>query len=116
MQAENSAMQGSQSVGGAPCHGVGGAGGGGEGGSHGQRIGMRGGIGRGGLGMFGPGADPLRLALPSSNTTYSSPYRRNRQAFSMYEPVEPPGPTAHGPPAMDSLASRLQPLNTPSVS
>uniref|UniRef100_A0A8C5HEA0 Arf-GAP domain-containing protein n=1 Tax=Gouania willdenowi TaxID=441366 RepID=A0A8C5HEA0_GOUWI len=37
-----------------------------------------------------------------------------RQAFSMYEPGAAPGPTAHGPPALDSLAARLQPLNTPS--
>uniref|UniRef100_A0A3Q3VVP6 Arf-GAP domain-containing protein n=1 Tax=Mola mola TaxID=94237 RepID=A0A3Q3VVP6_MOLML len=57
----------------------------------------------------------MRGTLPSSNTPYSHPHWRNRQAFSMYEPGEPPGPTAHGPPALDSLAARLQPLNTPSV-
>uniref|UniRef100_A0A674NIQ4 GIT ArfGAP 1 n=1 Tax=Takifugu rubripes TaxID=31033 RepID=A0A674NIQ4_TAKRU len=54
------------------------------------------------------------LSGPSSVTPYSHP-RRDRQAFSMYEPGAPPGPMAHGPPALDSLAARLQPLNTPSV-
>uniref|UniRef100_A0A674NEC9 GIT ArfGAP 1 n=1 Tax=Takifugu rubripes TaxID=31033 RepID=A0A674NEC9_TAKRU len=53
------------------------------------------------------------LSGPSSVTPYSHP-RRDRQAFSMYEPGAPPGPMAHGPPALDSLAARLQPLNTPS--
>uniref|UniRef100_A0A7N8Y5L5 G protein-coupled receptor kinase interacting ArfGAP 1 n=1 Tax=Mastacembelus armatus TaxID=205130 RepID=A0A7N8Y5L5_9TELE len=47
---------------------------------------------------------------------HSHLHRRDRQAFSMYEPGAAPGPTAHGPPALDSLAARLQPLNTPSVS
>lgn len=77
---------------------------------------MRGGIGGGGLGGFGPGADTPGLSVPSSVTPYSHPHRRDRQAFSMYEPGAAPGPTAHGPPALDSLAARLQPLNTPSVS
>uniref|UniRef100_A0A665UID5 G protein-coupled receptor kinase interacting ArfGAP 1 n=1 Tax=Echeneis naucrates TaxID=173247 RepID=A0A665UID5_ECHNA len=54
-------------------------------------------------------------ALPSSVVPHSHPHRRDRQAFSMYEPGAAPGPTAHGPPALDSLAARLQPLNTPSV-
>lgn len=75
---------------------------------------MRGEIGGGGLGIFGPGAYPPGL-LPSSVTSYSHP-RRDRQAFSMYEPGAPPGPTAHGPPALDSLTARLQPLNTSVVS
>uniref|UniRef100_A0AAX7SLD3 Arf-GAP domain-containing protein n=1 Tax=Astatotilapia calliptera TaxID=8154 RepID=A0AAX7SLD3_ASTCA len=35
-------------------------------------------------------------------------------AFSMYEPGAAPGPTAHGPPVLDSLVPRLQPLNTAS--
>uniref|UniRef100_H2TJS6 GIT ArfGAP 1 n=1 Tax=Takifugu rubripes TaxID=31033 RepID=H2TJS6_TAKRU len=69
---------------------------------------------QGALGIFGPGVDPPRLSGPSSVTPYSHP-RRDRQAFSMYEPGAPPGPMAHGPPALDSLAARLQPLNTPSV-
>uniref|UniRef100_A0A674PHM7 GIT ArfGAP 1 n=1 Tax=Takifugu rubripes TaxID=31033 RepID=A0A674PHM7_TAKRU len=68
---------------------------------------------QGALGIFGPGVDPPRLSGPSSVTPYSHP-RRDRQAFSMYEPGAPPGPMAHGPPALDSLAARLQPLNTPS--
>uniref|UniRef100_A0A674PDT6 GIT ArfGAP 1 n=1 Tax=Takifugu rubripes TaxID=31033 RepID=A0A674PDT6_TAKRU len=62
---------------------------------------------QGALGIFGPGVDPPRLSGPSSVTPYSHP-RRDRQAFSMYEPGAPPGPMAHGPPALDSLAARLQ--------
>uniref|UniRef100_A0A8C9Z8P4 GIT ArfGAP 1 n=1 Tax=Sander lucioperca TaxID=283035 RepID=A0A8C9Z8P4_SANLU len=46
---------------------------------------------------------------------HSLNHRMDRQAFSMYEPGAAPGPTAHGPPVLDSLAARLQPLNTPSV-
>uniref|UniRef100_A0A671XDL7 GIT ArfGAP 1 n=1 Tax=Sparus aurata TaxID=8175 RepID=A0A671XDL7_SPAAU len=68
-----------------------------------------------GLGGFGPGADPQGLSVPSSVAPHSHPHRRDRQAFSMYEPGAAPGPTAHGPPALDSLAARLQPLNTHSV-
>uniref|UniRef100_A0A3B4YT69 GIT ArfGAP 1 n=1 Tax=Seriola lalandi dorsalis TaxID=1841481 RepID=A0A3B4YT69_SERLL len=68
------------------------------------------------LGGFGQGADPPGLSVPSSVAPHSHPHRRDRQAFSMYEPGAAPGPTAHGPPALDSLAARLQPLNTPSVS
>uniref|UniRef100_A0A3Q3K1I9 Arf-GAP domain-containing protein n=1 Tax=Monopterus albus TaxID=43700 RepID=A0A3Q3K1I9_MONAL len=64
---------------------------------------------------FGPVADPPGLSVPSSGASDSHLHRRNRQAFSMYEPGAAPGPTAHGPPALDSLAARLQPLNTPSV-
>ncbi|KAM7399639.1 hypothetical protein PAMP_018890 [Pampus punctatissimus] len=110
MQTENSALRGGQQAGGTAGHGVGGPGGG-------QWLGggMRGGIGAGGLGGFGPGADPPGLSVPSSVTPHSHPHRRDRQAFSMYEPGAAPGPTAHGPPALDSLAARLQPLNTPSV-
>ncbi|KAM8768332.1 ARF GTPase-activating protein GIT1 isoform X1 [Acanthopagrus latus] len=115
MQTENSALRGSQQAGGAAGHGVGGPGGGGGGGAHWQGGGIRGGIGGGGLGGFGPGADPQGLSVPSSVAPHSHPHRRDRQAFSMYEPGAAPGPTAHGPPALDSLAARLQPLNTPSV-
>uniref|UniRef100_A0A672IJY0 G protein-coupled receptor kinase interacting ArfGAP 1 n=1 Tax=Salarias fasciatus TaxID=181472 RepID=A0A672IJY0_SALFA len=61
------------------------------------------------------GADPPGLSVPSSVAPHSHPHRRERQAFSMYLPGAAPGPTAHGPPALDSLAARLQPLNTPSV-
>uniref|UniRef100_A0A3B4UBU3 GIT ArfGAP 1 n=1 Tax=Seriola dumerili TaxID=41447 RepID=A0A3B4UBU3_SERDU len=92
MQTENSALRGGQQAGGAAGHGVGGPGGGG-----------------------GGGADPPGLSVPSSVAPHSHPHRRDRQAFSMYEPGAAPGPTAHGPPALDSLAARLQPLNTPSV-
>uniref|UniRef100_A0A8C5HFI9 Arf-GAP domain-containing protein n=1 Tax=Gouania willdenowi TaxID=441366 RepID=A0A8C5HFI9_GOUWI len=58
------------------------------------------------------GADPPTLSV----APHSHLHRRERQAFSMYEPGAAPGPTAHGPPALDSLAARLQPLNTPSGS
>uniref|UniRef100_A0A096M8N7 GIT ArfGAP 1 n=1 Tax=Poecilia formosa TaxID=48698 RepID=A0A096M8N7_POEFO len=63
--------------------------------------------------------DPIPvLHSPMFDMSYTSPYpplhRRDRQAISMYEPGAAPGPTAHGPPALDSLAARLQPLNTPS--
>uniref|UniRef100_A0A8C9Z1C4 GIT ArfGAP 1 n=1 Tax=Sander lucioperca TaxID=283035 RepID=A0A8C9Z1C4_SANLU len=85
MQTENSALRGGQQAGGAAGHGVGGPGGGGG------------------------------LSVPSSVAHHSHPPRRDRQAFSMYEPGAAPGPTAHGPPVLDSLAARLQPLNTPSV-
>ncbi|XP_028276361.1 ARF GTPase-activating protein GIT1 isoform X1 [Parambassis ranga] len=115
MQTENSALRGGQQAGGAAGHGVGGPGGGGGGGGHWPGGGMRGGIGGGALGGFGPGMDTPGLSVPSSVTPHSHPHRRERQAFSMYEPGAAPGPTAHGPPALDSLAARLQPLNTPSV-
>ncbi|XP_028321062.1 ARF GTPase-activating protein GIT1 isoform X2 [Gouania willdenowi] len=101
MQTENSALRGGQQAGGAAGHGVGGPGGGGGGGSW-LEGGMRGGVG---------GADPPTLSV----APHSHLHRRERQAFSMYEPGAAPGPTAHGPPALDSLAARLQPLNTPSV-
>ncbi|XP_038549731.1 ARF GTPase-activating protein GIT1 isoform X1 [Micropterus salmoides] len=114
MQTENSALRGGQQVGGSAGHGVGGPGGVG-GGGHRQGGGMRGGIGGGGLGGFGPGVEPPGLSVPSSVAPHSHPHRRDRQAFSMYEPGAAPGPMAHGPPALDSLAARLQPLNTPSV-
>uniref|UniRef100_A0A3P9NK98 GIT ArfGAP 1 n=1 Tax=Poecilia reticulata TaxID=8081 RepID=A0A3P9NK98_POERE len=60
-------------------------------------------------------SDPTGLTVPPSASPYPPLYRRDRQAISMYEPGAAPGPTAHGPPALDSLAARLQPLNTPSV-
>ncbi|KAM4567151.1 ARF GTPase-activating protein GIT1 isoform 2-T2 [Odontesthes bonariensis] len=116
MQTENSALRGGQQAGGPAGHGVGGpGGGGGGGGAHWAGGGMRAGIGGGGLGGLGPGADPPGLSVPSSTAPHSHPHRRERQAYSMYEPGAAPGPTAHGPPALDSLAARLQPLNTPSV-
>ncbi|XP_069003652.1 ARF GTPase-activating protein GIT1 isoform X1 [Embiotoca jacksoni] len=115
MQTENSTLRGGQQAGGPAGHGVGGPGGGGGGGGHWPGGGMRGGISGGGLERFGPGADPPGLSVTSSVGPHSHPHRRERQAFSMYEPGAAPGPTAHGPPALDSLAARLQPLNTPSV-
>ncbi|XP_068563134.1 ARF GTPase-activating protein GIT1 isoform X1 [Cebidichthys violaceus] len=115
MQTENSALRGGQQAGGAAGHGVGGpGGGGGGGGGHWHGGGMRGGVGGGGLGGFGTGGDPPGLSVPSSVAPNSHHHRRDRQAFSMYEPGAAPGPTAHGPPVLDSLAARLQPLNTPS--
>uniref|UniRef100_A0A8C9Z3B2 GIT ArfGAP 1 n=1 Tax=Sander lucioperca TaxID=283035 RepID=A0A8C9Z3B2_SANLU len=50
--------------------------------------------------------DPQGLSVPSSVAHHSHPPRRDRQAFSMYEPGAAPGPTAHGPPVLDSLNSR----------
>uniref|UniRef100_A0AAQ4PP39 GIT ArfGAP 1 n=1 Tax=Gasterosteus aculeatus aculeatus TaxID=481459 RepID=A0AAQ4PP39_GASAC len=113
MQTENSALRGGQQAGGPAGHGVGGPGGGGGGGGHWHGGGMRGGVGAGGMGGFGTGADPPGLSVPSSAVPNSHPHRRDRQAFSMYEPGAAPGPTAHGLPVLDSLAARLQPLNTP---
>nr|XP_020441660.1 ARF GTPase-activating protein GIT1 isoform X2 [Monopterus albus] len=115
MQTENSALRGGQQAGGSASHGVGGPGGGGGGGGYWQGCVIRGVMGGGSLIGFGPVADPPGLSVPSSGASDSHLHRRNRQAFSMYEPGAAPGPTAHGPPALDSLAARLQPLNTPSV-
>ncbi|XP_034023825.1 ARF GTPase-activating protein GIT1 isoform X2 [Thalassophryne amazonica] len=113
MQTENSALRGGQQAGGAVGHGVGGPGGGAGGGGHRPVGGARGGIAVGGsLSGFGQGSESPGFSVPSS-APHS--HRRDRQAFSMYEPGAAPGPTAHGPPALDSLAARLQPLNTPSV-
>ncbi|XP_077578285.1 ARF GTPase-activating protein GIT1 isoform X2 [Stigmatopora nigra] len=109
MQTENSALRGGQHAGGPVGHGVGGPGGGG--GTSWLAGGMRGVIG-GGLTPLGKGFDPT---VPSSATSQSHPHRRDRQAFSMYEPGAGPNPTAHGPPTLDPLAARLQPLNTPNV-
>uniref|UniRef100_A0AAQ5ZVU7 Arf-GAP domain-containing protein n=1 Tax=Amphiprion ocellaris TaxID=80972 RepID=A0AAQ5ZVU7_AMPOC len=66
-------------------------------------------------GWPGTRVDPPGLSVPSSVAPHSHPHRRERQAFSLYIPGAAPSPTAHGPPALDSLAARLQPLNTPSV-
>ncbi|XP_074497514.1 ARF GTPase-activating protein GIT1 isoform X2 [Sebastes fasciatus] len=117
MQTENSSLRGGQQAGGPAGHGVGGpgGGGGGGGGGHWQGGGMRIGMSGGGLGGYGTGADPPGLSVSSSVAPNSHPHRRDRQAFSMYEPGAAPGPTAHGPPVLDSLAARLQPLNTHSV-
>uniref|UniRef100_A0A8C4E4S1 G protein-coupled receptor kinase interacting ArfGAP 1 n=1 Tax=Dicentrarchus labrax TaxID=13489 RepID=A0A8C4E4S1_DICLA len=46
----------------------------------------------------GSTSDPPGLSVPSSVAPHSHPHRRDRQAFSMYEPGAAPGPTAHGPP------------------
>ncbi|XP_037123043.1 ARF GTPase-activating protein GIT1 isoform X2 [Syngnathus acus] len=114
MQTENSALRGGQHAVGPVGHGVGGHGGGGGAGTCWPGGGMRGVIG-GGLTVLGKGVDHSGLTVPSSATSQSHSHRRDRQAFSMYEPGAAPNPTAHGPPALDSLAARLQPLNTPSV-
>ncbi|XP_051933797.1 ARF GTPase-activating protein GIT1 isoform X2 [Hippocampus zosterae] len=114
MQTENSALRGGQHAGGPVGHGVGGPGGGGGAGTSWLGGGMRTVIG-GGLPVLGKGLDHPGLTVPSSATPQSHPHRRDRQAFSMYEPGAAPNPTAHGPPALDSPAARLQPLNTPSV-
>ncbi|XP_041658294.1 ARF GTPase-activating protein GIT1 isoform X2 [Cheilinus undulatus] len=114
-QTENSVLRGCQQAGGAAGYGVGGPGGGGVVGGHWQGIGGRGGIDGGALGGFGSGVEPPVLSVPSSAFSHSYHHRRDRQAFSMYEPGAAPNPTAQGPPALDSLAACLQPLNTPSI-
>uniref|UniRef100_A0A8C7WVL0 G protein-coupled receptor kinase interacting ArfGAP 1 n=1 Tax=Oryzias sinensis TaxID=183150 RepID=A0A8C7WVL0_9TELE len=98
MQTENSVLRGCQQAGGAAGHGLGGPGNQVDGG-----------------GSVGPGMVSPSLFVPSSTASHSHPHWRERQAFSMYVPGAVPGPIAHGPPALDSLAARLQPLNTPSV-
>ncbi|KAM6988147.1 ARF GTPase-activating protein GIT1 [Tautogolabrus adspersus] len=115
MQTDNSVLRGCQQAGGSAGYGVGVPGGGGGVGGQLQGVGMRGGIDGGGLGGFGPGVDPPVLSVPFSAVPHSYHHRRDRQAFSMYEPGAAPNPTAQGTPALDSLAARLQPLNTPSV-
>lgn len=113
IQTENSSLRGCQQAGGLVGQGPGGPGGGG--GGHWAGSGMRAGIGAGGVAGFGPAVDPQGLSLPSSVAPHSHLHRRDRQAVSMYEPGAAPGPMAHGPPALDSLTARLQPLNTPSM-
>ncbi|XP_061684382.1 ARF GTPase-activating protein GIT1 isoform X3 [Syngnathoides biaculeatus] len=110
MQTENSTLRGGQHAGGPVGHGVGGPGGGGATVWPGGRV-----VIGGGLSVLGRGVDNSGLTVPSSATSQSHPHRRDRQAFSMYEPGAALSPAVHGPPALDSLAARLQPLNAPSV-
>nr|XP_057936731.1 ARF GTPase-activating protein GIT1 isoform X2 [Doryrhamphus excisus] len=112
MQTENSVLRGGQQAGGAAGHGVGGPGGGGN---YWPGGGMRGVIGGGVMSGLGTGVDASVLTAPSLATPQPHLHRRDRQAFSMYEPGAAPNPTTLGPPALDSLADRLQPLNPPSV-
>ncbi|XP_030633989.1 ARF GTPase-activating protein GIT1 [Chanos chanos] len=109
MQMENSALRGGQAGG---AGGLGSGGGGGVGGYPGMWSGgVRGvGGGLGGIGVGGEGGSGTdsSLGVPSSTT----PLRRDRQAFSMYEPGSAAPKTLS--PALDSLAGRLQPLS-PSV-
>ncbi|XP_024132302.1 ARF GTPase-activating protein GIT1 isoform X2 [Oryzias melastigma] len=107
MQTENSVLRGCQQAGGAAGHGAGGGGGGGHWPGGGKQV--------GGGGSAGPGMDAPSLSVPPSAAPHSHPHWRERQAYSMFEPGAVPGPTAHGPPALDSLAARLQPLNSASV-
>lgn len=101
MQTENSALRGGQVIGGGGAGGLGGGGGGSP--AHWQ-----GGVRSGGGG--GRGGDHSSLAMSSSPA-----HRRDRQAFSMYEPgPATPKPHSHSP-GLDSLTGRLQPLH-PSVS
>ncbi|XP_069040694.1 ARF GTPase-activating protein GIT1 isoform X2 [Lepisosteus oculatus] len=58
-----------------------------------------------------PAAGPGLGSGERAESTGAPPPRRDRQAFSMYEPGAPPKPFG---PAMDALAGRLQPLG-PSV-
>uniref|UniRef100_A0A674C488 GIT ArfGAP 1 n=1 Tax=Salmo trutta TaxID=8032 RepID=A0A674C488_SALTR len=100
MQTENSALRGGQVIGGGGAGGLGGGGGGSP--AHWQG-GVRGG------GGGGRGGDHSSLAMSSSPA-----HRRDRQAFSMYEPgPATPKPHSHSP-GLDSLTGRLQPLH-PSV-
>ncbi|XP_036379893.1 ARF GTPase-activating protein GIT1 isoform X4 [Megalops cyprinoides] len=89
MQMENSVLRGGQ----AGRSGVSGGGGGP-------------GLGSGGVRSGGGGG------APSGTVSAGQPHRRDRQAFSMYEPGAAPHKTLS--PALDSLAGRLQPLH-PSV-
>ncbi|XP_055735774.1 ARF GTPase-activating protein GIT1-like isoform X3 [Salvelinus fontinalis] len=99
MQTENSALRGGQVGGGGGAGGLGGGGGGSP--AH-WPGGVRGGGGRGG--------DHSSLAVSSAVPAH----RRDRQAFSMYEPgAATPKPHSHSP-GLDSLTGRLQPLH-PSV-
>ncbi|CAB1347681.1 unnamed protein product [Coregonus sp. 'balchen'] len=99
MQTENSALRGGQVGGGGGAGGLGGGGGGSP--AH-WPGGVRGGGGRGG--------DHSSLAMSSA----APAHRRDRQAFSMYEPgAATPKPHSHSP-GLDSLTDRLQPLH-PSV-
>ncbi|XP_021443259.2 ARF GTPase-activating protein GIT1 isoform X4 [Oncorhynchus mykiss] len=99
MQTENSALRGGQVGGGGGAGGLGGGGGGSP--AH-WPGGVRGGEGRGG--------DHSSLAVSSAVPSH----RRDRQAFSMYEPgAATPKPHSHSP-GLDSLTGRLQPLH-PSV-
>nr|XP_046150598.1 ARF GTPase-activating protein GIT1-like isoform X5 [Oncorhynchus gorbuscha] len=99
MQTENSALRGGQVGGGGGAGGLGGGGGGSP--AH-WPGGVRGGGGRGG--------DHSSLAVSSAVPSH----RRDRQAFSMYEPgAATPKPHSHSP-GLDSLTGRLQPLH-PSV-
>ncbi|CAL8335727.1 unnamed protein product [Boreogadus saida] len=110
MQTENSSLRVGQQAGGPAGHGGPGGGGGGHWSGGGTKAGLGGGGGGGGgMGGVGSGGDPAGL--------YSQPHphRRDRQAFSMYEPGAAPGPKAHGPPALDAHLARLQPLNTAST-
>ncbi|KAJ0063904.1 hypothetical protein NL108_013626, partial [Boleophthalmus pectinirostris] len=107
MQTENSSLRGGQPVGGSGGQGPGGSGGGG----HWAGSGGRSGAGAA-LSVFGSSTEPQ--GLPSSGAPHSH-HRRDRQAVSMYEPGAAPGPTAHGPPALDPLSARLQPLHSPSM-
>ncbi|XP_035289261.1 ARF GTPase-activating protein GIT1 isoform X2 [Anguilla anguilla] len=94
MQMENSVLRGGQ----AGRSGVSGGGGGPGLGSGGVRgVGAGGGGGGGGVGVGGPGG--MLSTGPS--------HRRDRQAFSMYEPGAAPHKTLS--PALDSLAGRLHP-------
>uniref|UniRef100_A0A672Q9Z2 GIT ArfGAP 1 n=1 Tax=Sinocyclocheilus grahami TaxID=75366 RepID=A0A672Q9Z2_SINGR len=90
MQMENSALRGAQAGAGGPLTG---------GGGPGLWPGRVRGTGSGG----GVGGDS------SLNAPSSAPHRRDRQAFSMYEPVGTT-PKAHTP-ALDPLTGRLQPLS-----
>ncbi|CAL1570771.1 unnamed protein product [Knipowitschia caucasica] len=101
IQTENSSLRGGQQAGGS------GQGPGGPGGGHWAGSGGRSGGGAA-LSVFGPNTDPQSLSL-SSGASHSH-HRRDRQAVSMYEPGAAPGP-----PALDPLSARLQPLHTPSM-
>uniref|UniRef100_A0A6Q2XC85 Arf-GAP domain-containing protein n=1 Tax=Esox lucius TaxID=8010 RepID=A0A6Q2XC85_ESOLU len=95
MQTENSALRGGQVGGGG---GTGSLGGGGGGSPAHWPGGVRGG---------GGGGDHSNLGVSS----VAPAQRRDRQAFSMYEPgAATPKPHSHSP-GLDSLAGRLQPLH-----
>ncbi|XP_031429086.1 ARF GTPase-activating protein GIT1 isoform X1 [Clupea harengus] len=110
MQTENSAMRGGP-AGGTAMSGAGSGSAGlwsggmmrtGGGGGGGGGMGTAGGGRAGGMGLSGE-------VGPTAPTTTAGPLRRDRQAFSMYEPGAA-APKSHTT-GLDSLSGRLQPLN-----
>ncbi|GLD57034.1 ARF GTPase-activating protein GIT1 isoform X1 [Lates japonicus] len=112
MQTENSALRGGQQAGGAAGHGVGGPGGGG--GPLARGCDARRNRWRGSGWVWARIGPPGALCALLSRPPLPSPPERPPGLLNV-RARGAPGTTDHGPPALDSLAARLQPLNTPSV-